>query len=104
MNNVILFFKWMRAYAVPYFINRYIKRMKVTDHGEAFIVYLTKVIQEDYQPISMQEQMFEEHLQSIKEKYYPDDSRKNAACYLAKKLLEFQWVPFSTIREVYGQK
>ena len=46
--------------------------MKVTDHGEAFIVYLTKVIREDYQPISMQEQMFEEHLQRIKEKYYPE--------------------------------
>ena len=104
MNSVILFFKSVRAYAIPYFINHYIKRMRVTDNGEALIIYLTKVIHEDYQPISMQEQMFEEYLQRIKEKYYPNDSRKNAACYLAKKLLEFQWVPFSAVREIYSQK
>ena len=60
MNNVILFFKWMRTYAVPYFINRYIKRMKVTDHGEALMVYLTKVIQEDYQPQDYSDVMLEE--------------------------------------------
>lgn len=104
MRDIILFFKWVRAYAFPYFVNHFIRGMKVTDHGEELVVYLTKVIQDDYQPVSMREQMFEEHLQRIKEKYYQDESRKTAACYLAKKLLEFQWVPFSAIREVYNQK
>nr|DAG71495.1 MAG TPA: hypothetical protein [Caudoviricetes sp.] len=104
MRDIVLFFKWLCAYAFPYFVNHFIRGMKVTDHGEEFVAYLTKVIQDDYQPVSMQEQMFEEHLQRIKEKYYPNDSRKTVACYLAKKLLEFQWVPFSTIREVYNQE
>lgn len=104
MRDVKLFFKWVHRYAFPYFVNHCIHGMKVTDRGETYLVYLTKVIQDDYQPISLREQMLEEHLQKIKEKYYPNCERKIAACNLAKKLLEYQWVPFSVYREAYVQK
>lgn len=104
MQNIILFFKWLRTYVFPYFVNSFIRKKKVSDYGEDFMVYLTKIIQSDYQPVSMQEQMFEEHLQRIKEKYYSSNDRRNAAAYVARALLSFQWVPFSAIREVYNQK
>lgn len=104
MQNIILFFKWLRMYVFPYFVNSFIRKKRVSDYGEDFMAYLTKIIQSDYHPVSMQEQMFEEHLQRIKEKYYSNGSRKNAAVYVAKALLSYQWVPFNAIKEVYNQK
>ena len=46
---------WVRR-----FINRYIRRYSLSEQGEKLVMYLYKVIQEDYQPQDYSDVMLEE--------------------------------------------
>ena len=45
---------WLRR-----FINKYIRRYSLSEQGEKLVIYLYKVIQEDYQPQDYSDTMFE---------------------------------------------
>ena len=46
---------WLRR-----FVNRYIRRYALSEQGEKLVMYLYKVIQEDYQPQDYSDVMLEE--------------------------------------------
>ena len=72
---------WLRR-----FINRYIRRYALSEQGEKLVMYLYKVIQEDYQPQDYSDTMLEDLFNPNK---LTGDDRKIIAKAIFAHLIEF---------------
>ena len=72
---------WLRR-----FINRYIRRYALSEQGEKLVMYLYKVIQEDYQPQDYSDTMLEDLFNPNK---LTGDDRKIIAKAIFAHLFEF---------------
>ena len=72
---------WLRR-----FINRYIRRYALSEQGEKLVMYLYKVIQEDYQPQDYSDIMLENSFNPNK---LTGEERKTIAKAIFAHLVEF---------------
>ena len=72
---------WLRR-----FINKYIRRYSLSEQGEKLVMYLYKVIQEDYQPQDYSDVMLEELFNPHK---LTGNDRKIIAKAIFANLIEF---------------
>lgn len=84
-------------YKVPRFINKYFRRVKISEKGLAFFDYCVKVFQdENYEAENYQEIMFDKMIERLREK--DGTSRKTAAAIYMEILM-----PYLNIRFVEGE-
>lgn len=64
---MVKFFKFIRHYWLPHFINKYILKLGITERGYDFILYCYRIITDPTtEPQSYQELMFEDKLDKEK--------------------------------------